>query len=126
MMNMPSRVRFHILATLGFGEDKAWEYNQNDRILIMDLHKLLVPVDYDDKEQMSSILTHIHMGLVNHLIIHAYVESCTQDAYNGRSMTLYHPIDIRCFSEFDDLVRNPPLELVVTCKLHGDIDDNNK
>jgi len=46
---MPSHVRFHILATLGFGEDKAWEYNQNDRILIMDLHKLLVPVDYDDK-----------------------------------------------------------------------------
>jgi len=123
---MPSRVQFHILAALGFGEDKAWEYNQNDRILIMDLHKLLVPVDYDDKEQMSSILTHIHMGLVDHLIIHAYVESCTQDAYNGRSMTLYHPIDIGCFSEFNDLVLNPPLELVVICKLHGDIDDNNK
>jgi hypothetical protein len=77
MMNMPSRVRSHILATLGSRENKAWEYNQNDRILIVKLHKLLVPVDYDDEKQMSSILMHSHMGVVDHLIIHACVESCT-------------------------------------------------
>jgi hypothetical protein len=40
LMDMPSDVRFHIFKSLGFGEDNAWEYNNNDRILIVDLHKL--------------------------------------------------------------------------------------
>jgi hypothetical protein len=92
MMNMALCVRSHILTTLGSREDKAWEYKQNDRILIMDLHKLLVLVGYDDEEQMSCIFTHIHLGVVDHVIINAYVESCTQDGCDGRSITLYHPI----------------------------------
>jgi hypothetical protein len=41
-------------------------------------------------------------------------------------MTLYHFIDIRCSPELDDLVRNPPPEVFVTCRLHGDVDDNNE
>jgi hypothetical protein len=49
LMDMPSHVRSHILRILGSGEDKAWEYNENDRILIIDLHKLLTPVNYDDE-----------------------------------------------------------------------------
>jgi hypothetical protein len=39
----------------------GWEYNLSDRILIVDLHKLLVHVGYDDEEQMSNILTHIQI-----------------------------------------------------------------
>jgi hypothetical protein len=75
---------------------------------------------------MSSILAHIHLGVVDHLIIHAYVEFCTRDGFNERSMTLYHPIDIGCFQELNDLVRNPPPEVRVTCGLHGDLDDSNE
>lgn len=122
-MNVPFCVQSHILATLASGEDAAWEYDPHDCTLIVDLHKLLVPVHYDDEEQMSTILAHIHLGAVNHLVIHAYVESCTQDAYDRRSMTLYHPIDIGCFLELDDLVRNPPSEVHVTCRFCGDVDD---
>jgi hypothetical protein len=87
MMNMRFRVWSHILVTLGFGEDKAWEYNQKDHILIVDLHKLIVLIHYDDEEQMSSILAHIHMGVVNHLIIHAYVGSCTRNAYDHNTLS---------------------------------------
>lgn len=126
MTNVPLRVSSHILSTLGSGENKAWEHDPARRILIMDLHKLLAPDDYDDEKQMSSILTHIHLGAVDHLIIHAYVESYTWDAYTGRSMTLYHPIDIGCFPELDDLVCNPPPEVRITCRLRGDLNDNNE
>jgi hypothetical protein len=91
-MNLPSRVQFHILTVLGSKEYMAWEYNVLNHTLIVDVHKLLVLDNDDSEEQMSSILTHVHLGVVDHLIIHAYVESCTQDAYDGRSMTLYHPL----------------------------------
>ncbi len=126
-MDMPSHVRSHILKSLGSREDNAWEYNENDRILIVDLHKLLVPVDDDDKKQMSDILTHVHLGVVDHVVIHAYLESCIRDRYDGRSMTLYHPINVEWFPEFDSLVRNPPPNVLVTVKAHGDdIDDDNE
>ncbi len=75
----------------------------------MDLSKLLVPIGYDDGEQMLNILAHIHLGVVDHVVIHVYVESCTQDGYNGHFMTLYHPINIGYFLELDDLIHNPPL-----------------
>jgi hypothetical protein len=74
---MPLCVRFHILVTLGSREDKAWEYNLSDCILIMDLHKLLVPIGYDDKEHMSNIFVHIHLRVIDNVIIHAYVEFYT-------------------------------------------------
>jgi hypothetical protein len=126
LMDMPSRVQSHILTTLGSREEKAWEYNENDRILIMDLHKLLAPVNYDDEEQMSNILAHVHLRVVDHVINHAYVESCTRDCYDGHSMILYHPINIECFPELDDLVRNPPPNVLVTCKSCVNFDDDNK
>jgi hypothetical protein len=126
MTNMPLHDRSHILATLGSREDKAWEYNPSDYILVMDLRKLFILIGYDDKEQMSSIFTHIHVSVVDHVIIHVYVESCKQDGYNGHSMTLYHFIDIGCFLELDDLVHNPPLEVFVTCRLDGDVDDSSE
>jgi len=126
LMDMPSHVRSHILKILGSGEDKAWEYNVNDRILIIDLHKLPAPVNYDDEKQMFNILAHVHLGMVDHVVIHAYLESCTKDRYDGRSMTLYHPINIEWFPELDSLVRNPPPNVLVTIKSHGDIDDNNE
>jgi hypothetical protein len=99
-----SHVRSHILTILGSREDNAWEYNENDRILIIDLHKLFAPVNYDNEKQMSDILAHVHLRVVDHVIIHAYVKSCTRNRYDGRSMTLYHPINRGCFSKLDDLV----------------------
>jgi hypothetical protein len=75
MMNMFSHVRFHILTSLGLKENKTLEYNFNACTLIVNLHKL-VPNDYDDEEQMSSILMHIYFRVVDHIIIHVYVESC--------------------------------------------------
>ncbi len=47
---------------LGSGKDDAWEYNENDRILIIDLHKLFAPVNDDDEKQMFDILAHVHGG----------------------------------------------------------------
>jgi len=127
LMDMPSHVRSHIFKFLWSGEYDAWEYNENDRILIVDLHKLLAPVIDDDEKQMSDILTHVHLGVVDHLVIHAYLESCTRDRYDRRSMTLYHPINVEWFPELDSLVRNPPPNMLVTVKAHGDdINDKNE
>jgi len=94
--------------------------------LTIDLYKLFSPINYDDEEQMSRILAHVHLGVVDHVVIHAYAESCTRDRYDERSMTLYHPIDVRCFLELDDLIRNPPPNVLMTCISHGDIDDDNE
>jgi len=76
---------------------------------------------------MSDILAHVHLGVVDHLIIHACLESCTRDHYDRRSMTLYHPINVEWFSKLDNVVRNPPPNMLVTIKAHGDdIDDENE
>jgi hypothetical protein len=42
----------------------------------------------------------------------------------GHSITLYHLIHMGYFLELNDLVHNPPLEVHVTCRLHGDVDDH--
>jgi hypothetical protein len=126
LMDMPSHVRSHILKILGSGEDNAWEYNENDRILIIDLHKLLAPVNDGIEKQMSNILAHVHLGVVDHVVIHAYLESCIRDRYDGHSMTLYQRINVEWFLELDSLVRNPPPNILVTVKAHGDIDDDNE
>jgi hypothetical protein len=50
LMDMPSHVRSNILKFLWAGECDAWEYNENGRVSIVDLHKLLAPViDEDEK-----------------------------------------------------------------------------
>jgi hypothetical protein len=41
LMDMPSHVRSHIFKFLWAGEYDAWGYNENDRVLIVELHKLL-------------------------------------------------------------------------------------
>jgi hypothetical protein len=115
LMDMPSDVRTHILKSLGSEEYNAWEYNENDCILIVDLHKLLVPVNYDDEKQMSDIFAHVHLGVVDHVVIHGYLESCTRDCYSKRSMTLYHPINVEWFPELDNLVCNPTSECAHDC-----------
>jgi hypothetical protein len=94
--------------------------------LIVDLHKLFAPVNDDDEKQMSDILAHVHLGVVDHVVIHAYLESCTRDRYDGRSMTLYHPINVEWFPELDNMVRNAPPNVLVTVKSHGDVDDDNE
>ncbi len=102
-------------------------YNENDRILIVDLHKLLALVNDDDEKQMFDILAHVHLGVIDHVVIHAYLESCTRDRYDGRFMKLNHPINVKWFPELDSLVRNLPLNVLVTIKAHGDdIDDDNE
>ncbi len=78
LIDMPSHVRSHILKILGSGEDDAWKYNENDHILIVDLHKLLALVNDDDEKQMSDILAHVHLGVVDHVIIHAYLSLHTR------------------------------------------------
>jgi len=127
LMDMPLHVRSNILKFLWAEEYDAWEYNENGRVLIVDLHKLLAPVTNEDEKQMPDILAHVHLGVVDHFVIHAYSESCTKDRYSGRSMTLYHPINVEWFPELDNLVRNPPPNMLVTVKTHGDdIDDENE
>jgi hypothetical protein len=83
------------------------------------MHKLLALVNDDDERRMFDILAYVHMGVVDHVVIHAYLESCTRDRYDGRSMTLYHPINVEWFPEIDSLVRNLPLNVLVTIKAHG-------
>jgi hypothetical protein len=119
-MDMPSHVRSNILKFLWAGEYDAWEYNENGRVLIVDLHKLFAPVTDEDEKQMSNIMAHVQLGVVDYLVIHAYLESCTRDRYDGHSMTLYHPINVEWFLELDNLVCNPPLNMLVTIKAHGD------
>jgi len=127
VMDMPSHVRSNILKFLWAGEYNAWEYNENGRVLIVDLHKLLAPVIDADEKQMTDILAHVHLRVIDHLVIHAYLESCTRDRYSGRSMTLYHPINVEWFLELNNLVRNPPPNMLVIVKTHGDdIDDENE
>jgi hypothetical protein len=126
-MDMPSHVRSHILKFLWAGEYDAWEFNENGHVLIVDLRKLLAPVTDEHEKQMTDILAHVHLGVVDHLVIHAYLESTTRDRYDRRSMTLYYPINVELFPELDNLVRNPPPNMLVTVKAHGDdIDDENE
>jgi hypothetical protein len=127
LMDMPLHVRSNILKFLWAGEYDAWEYKENGRVLIVDLHKLLAPVIDEDEKQMTDILAHVYFGVVDHLVIHAYLEAIERDRYSGRCMTLYHPIYVEWFVELDNLVRNPPPNMLVTIKTHvDDIDDENE
>jgi energy-coupling factor transporter transmembrane protein EcfT len=47
---------FDFISLLRSRKAKAWEYKPNDRILIINLHKLFVLISYDDKKQISNIL----------------------------------------------------------------------
>jgi hypothetical protein len=44
LMDMPSPVQCNVLKFLWAGEYDAWEYNENGRVLIVDLYNLLSPV----------------------------------------------------------------------------------
>ncbi len=92
LMDMPLHVRSNILKFLWAGEYDAWEYKENGRVLIVDLHKLLALVTDEDEKQMMDILAHVYFGVVDHLVIHAYLEAIERDRYSGHCMTLYHPI----------------------------------
>jgi len=120
LMDMPSEVRTNILKFLWTGEYDAWEYKEDDRVLIVDLHKLLAPITDEWEKQIPDILAHVHLGVVDHLVIHAYIEVTERDRYTGRSMSLYHPLDVEWVPELHNLVRNPPPTMLVTIKTHGD------
>jgi hypothetical protein len=42
----------------------------------MNLYKLMVLEYYDDEQQIAIILTDIELGVVDHLVVLAYIESC--------------------------------------------------
>jgi hypothetical protein len=128
LMDMPLEVRTNILKFLWAGEYDAWEYKEDGHVLIVDLHKLLALVTDEWEKQMPDILAHVHLGVVDHLVIHAYLEATERYRYTGRYMTLYHPINVEWFPELDNLVRNPPPNKLVTIKTHGDdiFDDENE
>ncbi len=115
LMDMPSNVRTNILKFLWAGEYDAWEYEENGRILTVDLHKLLSPVTDEREKQMTDILAHVELGVVDHLVILAYLEFTERNRD-----TLYYPLEVEWFPELDNLVRNPPPNMLVTIKTHGD------
>jgi len=114
---MPSNVRTNILKFLWAREYDAWEYEDNDHVLTVDLHKLLAPTTDEWEKQMLDILAHVHLGVVD-LVILAYIEGT--ERYRGRCFTVYHPMRVEWFPELDDVVRNPPPNMLVTIKTHGD------
>jgi hypothetical protein len=118
LMDTPSNVRTNILKFLWAGEYDAWEYEENGHVLTVDLHKLLAPATNEWEKQMPDILAHVHLGVVDHLVILAYIEST--ERYRGRCFTVYHPMRVEWFLELDDVVRNPPPNMLVTIKTHGD------
>jgi hypothetical protein len=120
MMDMPSNVRTNILKFLWAGEYDAWEYEENGRVLTVDLHKLLSPVTDESEKQMTDILAHVELGVVDHLVILAYSESTERDRLSGRCHTLYYPLEVEWFLELDNLVRNPLPNMLVNIKTHGD------
>jgi hypothetical protein len=120
LMDMPSNVQTNILKFLWAGEYDAWEYEENGRVLTVDLHKLLAPVTDEWEKQMTDILAHVHLGVVDHLVILAYLEATERNRLSRRCYTLYHPLEVEWFLEFDNLVRNPPPNMLVTIKTHGD------
>jgi hypothetical protein len=42
----------------------------------VNLYKLVVLEYYDDEQQIASILMDIDLGVVDHLVVLAYIESC--------------------------------------------------
>ncbi len=127
LTDMPSHVQSNILKFLWAGEYDAWEYKENGRVLIVDLHKLLAPVINEWEKQMPDIMAHVYLGVVNHFVIHAYLEATERNRYSRCCYTLYQPIYVKWFPELDNLVRNPPPNMLMTINTHGDdIDDENE
>jgi hypothetical protein len=93
-------MQLKILANLDLKFNKTSKYNPKTHILFMDLHNLMVPNNHDHEKQKSIILMHIYFSVVNHLIIHTYIESCSKDVYNKQSITLYCPINSKCLKKF--------------------------
>ncbi len=120
LMDMPSNVRTNILKFLWAGEYDAWEYEENGRVLTVDLHKLLSPVTDESEKQMIDILAHVELGVVDRLVILAYLESTERDRLSRRCYTLYYPLEVEWFPKLDNLVRNPPPNMLVHIKTHGD------
>jgi hypothetical protein len=97
LMDMPSNVRTNILKFLWAGEYDAWEYEENGHVLTVDLHKLLAPVTDEWEKQMTDILAHVHLGVVDHLVILADLEATERNRLSRRCYTLYHPLEVEWF-----------------------------
>jgi hypothetical protein len=81
---------------------------------------LLAPVTDEWEKQMTDILAHVHLGVVDHLVILAYLETTERNRLSRRCYTLYHPLEVEWFPELHNLVRNLPPNMLVTIKTHGD------
>jgi hypothetical protein len=60
-------------------ESQAWEYDVNICTLVVNLYKLVVLEYYDDEQQIAIILTDVDLGVVDHLFVLAYIESCCRN-----------------------------------------------
>jgi hypothetical protein len=81
---------------------------------------LLAPVTDEWEKQMTNILAHVHLRVVDHLVILAYLEATEKNRLSRRCYTLYYPLCVKWFPKLDNLVRNPPPNMLVTIKTHGD------
>jgi hypothetical protein len=79
---------------------------------------LLAPAIDEWEKQIPDILAHVHLGVVDHLVILTYIEGT--ERYRGCCFTVYHPMCVEWFPELDDVVCNPPPNMLVTIKTHGD------
>ncbi len=82
---------------------------------------------YDDEQQITIILTNIDLGVVDHLVVLAYIESCCWDTYNVFVADVHYPINPKWFWEFHYVFQHPPVGAQITFKTWpDDVDDNNK
>ncbi len=82
---------------------------------------------YDDEQQIAIILTDINLGVVDHLVVLAYIESCHWDTYNVLVADVHYPINPKWFLELHYVLQHPPVGTQITFKTQpDDVDDNNK
>ncbi len=78
---------------------------------------------YDDEQQIASILMDIDLGVVDHLVVLAYIESCRWDTYYVLVTDVHYPINPKWFLKLHYVT----VGTQITFKTQpDDVDDNNK
>jgi hypothetical protein len=62
---------------------------------------------------MSIVLMHIYCGMVEHFIIHAYIECRSNYTNTKHSITFDHPIDLKYFKKLDHMLHHAPKRMVI-------------
>lgn len=82
---------------------------------------------YDDEQQIAIILTDIELGVVDHLVVLAYIESCRWDTYNVLVADVHYPINPKWFLKLHYVLQHPTVGTQITFKTQpDDVDDNYK